>query len=263
MINKALIIDEPWISKILKGDKVWEMRSTKASHRGHFGLIRKGSGQVVGVANLTNVSGPYENSQLSEAYGSHCVEADIYERPEYKWRYAWHLSDVRRLSAPVSYIHKSGAVTWVNLNPDAITAIANSNGAELAEGSFLERVMSTGELTISIGGTDSTLPFTLEMEKIVKEDDRSAVSERNTPLSKKVSRSSELVPISRDGSYFSLEVCSKQGIYTVGNKGEEKKFSNYTEALSYLEGMDTARWRRPNANGNWGIVSAIDWVVPK
>ncbi|MCV5690749.1 XRE family transcriptional regulator, partial [Escherichia coli] len=26
-----------------------------------------------------------------------------------------------------------------------------------------------------------------------------------------------------------------------------------------LRGMETAKWRRPNASGNWGIVSAVKW----
>jgi ASCH domain-containing protein len=49
---KGLIIDEPWISLILQGEKIWEMRKTACHHRGRIALIRKGSGQVVGIAAL-------------------------------------------------------------------------------------------------------------------------------------------------------------------------------------------------------------------
>ena len=45
-ITKALIVADPWIEYLLNGTKDWEMRSSGASHRGWFGLIRKGSGAV-------------------------------------------------------------------------------------------------------------------------------------------------------------------------------------------------------------------------
>lgn len=46
----ALVIAEPWIGLILDGSKTWEMRSRATRKRGRIALIRKGSGQVVGVA---------------------------------------------------------------------------------------------------------------------------------------------------------------------------------------------------------------------
>lgn len=122
-ITKGLIIDEPWISRILKGEKVWEMRSTHTSHRGIFALIRKGSGLVVGVANLQRVSGPYDATGLADTVHNHCVGSDIFSQPDYKWWYAWELSDVQRLQQLVPYVHKSGAVTWVSLDEAAINAI--------------------------------------------------------------------------------------------------------------------------------------------
>lgn len=41
-VTKALIIDEPWISRIINRDKDWEMRSFSSRIRGPIGLIRKG-----------------------------------------------------------------------------------------------------------------------------------------------------------------------------------------------------------------------------
>ena len=55
---KALIIDEPWITAILKGDKTWEMRKKNCNIRGQIALIRKGSGQVVGTANVVDSKPP-------------------------------------------------------------------------------------------------------------------------------------------------------------------------------------------------------------
>lgn len=123
MITKALIIDEPWLSKILKGEKDWEMRSTKSHFRGEFGLIRKGSGQVIGTASLTGISGPYCDEELAQHFEHHRVGNDVISKPGYKWRHAWELSEIKTLAQPVSYIHKNGAVTWVELDDQAVQSI--------------------------------------------------------------------------------------------------------------------------------------------
>jgi hypothetical protein len=123
MITKALIIDEPWINKILNGEKDWEMRSSGTTHRGLFGLIKKGSGKVFGVANLTGISGPYDSEGLAQNADHHRVDSQRYNDPAYKWRYAWELSNIQRLDTPVDYIHKSGAVIWVRLEESVITSI--------------------------------------------------------------------------------------------------------------------------------------------
>jgi|GEM_PF-2535429 len=64
------------------------------------------------------------------------------------------------------------------------------------------------------------------------------------------------VPLARDGTAFLPDVRSA-GRYTIGAKGEETKVNDFFEALALLTAMPTPRWRRPNAAGNWGIVSGV------
>ena len=45
----------------------------------------------------------------------------------------------------------------------------------------------------------------------------------------------------------------------MGDKDDEVQFDDFDEALAYLRRMGLAKWRRPNAAGNWGIVSGRDW----
>jgi hypothetical protein len=66
------------------------------------------------------------------------------------------------------------------------------------------------------------------------------------------------VPVARDGSMFTPDLM-RNGGYQIGDKGAEEKIANYHEALSRLQAMPTAKWRRPNENDNWGIVAAIEW----
>ncbi|WP_205662139.1 hypothetical protein [Alteromonas flava] len=68
-----------------------------------------------------------------------------------------------------------------------------------------------------------------------------------------------LVPVASDGTHFGPACEYKRGGYTVGEKGDEIKVESFDEALDYLQAMPLAKWRRPNASGNFGIVSAVDW----
>lgn len=112
-IQKALIIDTPWIEYILNGEKIWEMRSTDAKHRGWFGLIQKGTGKIVGIAYLSDTILKISKEELIASKEKHCV--DYEKNPELlKWNTAWVLSSVQRIK-PVPYTHKPGAVRWVNI----------------------------------------------------------------------------------------------------------------------------------------------------
>jgi hypothetical protein len=123
ILMKALVIDEPWISAILLGVKTWEMRKGVCKLRGPIALIRKGSGQVVGIAEVTDCRPPLNTPA---AY----AEAEPYHRiPPARqgqafadgWRTPWVLANARPLKKPVPYKHPSGAVIWVTLD-DAVSA---------------------------------------------------------------------------------------------------------------------------------------------
>lgn len=126
MITKGLIIADPWIGYILDGSKTWEMRSSGASHRGWFGLIRKGTGAVYGVARLDDVGVPLSPAEMVASIDRHRIPESMIRFGEVaKWNTPWKLADVRRLARPVPYRHKSGAVTWVELDTTAIESIAS------------------------------------------------------------------------------------------------------------------------------------------
>jgi len=70
------------------------------------------------------------------------------------------------------------------------------------------------------------------------------------------------LPITKDGSLFCHEAFWRANGYTVGEKGAEQQFQNFEAALDYLRGMPVDKWCRRNHSGNWGIVTAIDWIDP-
>ncbi|MBJ6137960.1 ASCH domain-containing protein [Marinobacter litoralis] len=219
-VSRGLIIDQPWIGKILRGEKTWEMRSSRTSIRGPIALIEKGSGTVVGVASIVDSLGPLSLHDISENLPKHRVGREIHTKSDYKWNHAWVLDEVIPLSCPVKYRHKQGAVIWVDLDDAAREALQKT---------FMGVVPRPSK----------------------------AVSD-STPASVQGS-TDQKIPYARDGSSFCREGCNRNGYFTVGDKGSEQRFANYSAALEYLKRMPTAKWRRPNPKGNWGIVSAVGW----
>ncbi|THF73015.1 MAG: hypothetical protein E8G75_10200 [Sulfitobacter sp. SK025] len=66
------------------------------------------------------------------------------------------------------------------------------------------------------------------------------------------------VPVTRDGSTFTPDL-QRNSSYRIGAKGAEENHEDFAVALSRLNVMAVPRWRRPNDNGIWGIVSGVAW----
>jgi hypothetical protein len=122
VIVKGLIIDEPWVSMIMAGEKTWEMRSRDTKVRGRIALIRKGSKTVVGVADLVGTALKLSRSDLRANVAKHQVRASGADENS-KYDTAWVLERARPLPHPVPYRHPAGAVIWVNLDPDVATTV--------------------------------------------------------------------------------------------------------------------------------------------
>ncbi len=109
---KALISDEPWMTAILNGEKTWEMRKKNCNIRGQIALIRKGSGQVVGIANVVDSKPPLATrADYAAAERHHRIPPAWQERSFMDgWRTPWVLANARPLQRPVRYDHPFGAV---------------------------------------------------------------------------------------------------------------------------------------------------------
>lgn len=124
IIEKALVIREPWIDLILSGQKTWEMRGQRPSYRGWIGLIRKGSGRVSAIARLADVGHPLSEDEMVANFDKHRIPAAMIRSGEVaKWTTPWKLSDIRVLRQPVPYHHPNGAITLFGLEQDTSAAI--------------------------------------------------------------------------------------------------------------------------------------------
>lgn len=124
MALTALIIREPWIGKILRGEKTWELRARATRHRGEIALIRQGSGLVVGLARITGCMPAQTKEGLLANLGRHGVPVEQIDNVMEKgWVVPWVLSDVQALPDGVRYSHPSGAVNFVKLDEPTEQAI--------------------------------------------------------------------------------------------------------------------------------------------
>lgn len=127
---KAIVIDEPWISLILSGQKTWEMRKTSCSYRGVVALIRKGSDKVVGTARVaSSLPSLATEADYSKAIDKHCIPPGRQERARADgWTIPWVLSEVVKLGELVAYRHPYGAVIWVNLEEEVAMKVTAQIG---------------------------------------------------------------------------------------------------------------------------------------
>ena len=136
MMKSGLVIREPWIGKILAGEKTWEMRSTAVRKRERIALIRKGGGLVVGSAWLIDSRPPLTRENYMDYCNKHAIPVSMLDEViRNKWVHPWVLADARRLPRPVPYRH-AGGVTFVTLEQSVLDMIAAQEvGPNAAENS--------------------------------------------------------------------------------------------------------------------------------
>lgn len=126
---KAIVVREPYVSFILRGEKTWEMRKAVCRYRGPIALISKGSGTIVGTAEIIDSLPAIESAEAyAEAEPMHRVPPSLQQQAFADgWRTPWVLTKGHRLPFPVPYKHPSGAVVWVTLDENVAAKIRNQS----------------------------------------------------------------------------------------------------------------------------------------
>lgn len=128
-IASGLIIRPEPLDKILSGGKTWEMRGEPIHKRETIALIRKGSKAIYGIADIVDSLGPLSRAEMMANEAKHRIEPARLDSLEVtKYRYAWVLAHVRRLTHPVPYVHKPGQVKFVGLDKTTVRAIGEALG---------------------------------------------------------------------------------------------------------------------------------------
>lgn len=123
---KGLFIKEPWISLILEGKKVWEIRGSNSKIRGRIALIASGTGEVKGYIDIVD-SIELDRTKFECNSSKHLVDLNKYSNGQmpYKKTFAWVFANPKKLSKGIKFNPKKGCVIWINLNEKNI--IQNSN----------------------------------------------------------------------------------------------------------------------------------------
>ena len=127
----ALLVRPPWAEMIVKGQKIWELRSTATRKRGRIAIAQSGTGTLLGevtIVDCLQVGRRCPDGTITswnnEAHflgapdniPKHCVE-DV-RAITYKSVWAWVLQAPTLYPSPVPYSHPQGAVIWVNLQKE-------------------------------------------------------------------------------------------------------------------------------------------------
>ena len=119
VIEAGLVIDTPWIRKILAGAKTWEIRSKPNSRSGRIALCEKG-GPIVATAmigpSISIAAGDFDRHFSKHQVPAADLRAFYGDRPVY----AWPLSDVQEIDPPIRYKHPGGG-SWVKLSAENVT----------------------------------------------------------------------------------------------------------------------------------------------
>ena len=113
--NGALIMEHDHLQKIISGEHIWELRTTKFKKSGYIGLVEKGSKQICAYAKIAAYHGPLSKEELKASKSKHGVLAKDYNAKDFKRLNAIELCDVVALPKPTTYEHKPGAVIWVKI----------------------------------------------------------------------------------------------------------------------------------------------------
>jgi hypothetical protein len=128
--ERALLIREPYVSLILAHRKRWELRGMTTNIRGRIGLIRSGSGLVIGECKITDCLGPLDFETLrrtpnlsSEEHRELLLDGKapyLLKDGRTSKTYAWVVDHPIVYSTPLPYKHPSGAIIFVDLTKPGV-----------------------------------------------------------------------------------------------------------------------------------------------
>jgi hypothetical protein len=125
VVERGLVIQQPWVGMIADGEKIWEMRTRRTRLRGWIGLIEKGAGKVIGVAYLKASPPVLRRSDHHLHYRKHRVKPDRSNKSySDEYLFPWVMSKAIRLPKPATYKHPYGAVTWVKFSDEVSRVLA-------------------------------------------------------------------------------------------------------------------------------------------
>jgi hypothetical protein len=117
--DPVLVVQKPWICKLLDGEKTLELRGTVCRKPANtiVYLSESGTGAISGCARFVGCNGPLDRETLVARFGEHRVTPDVLDAINYKRVYGWNFVDAARATVPIPYAVKPGSIVWRKYAP--------------------------------------------------------------------------------------------------------------------------------------------------
>lgn len=117
--DPVLVVQKPWIDKLLDGEKTLELRGTACRKPVNtiVYLSESGTGAIVGCARFVGCDGPLDRATIDARFEEHRVTSDFLDAVKYNRVYGWRFVDAVRAPTPIPYAVKSGAIIWRKYTP--------------------------------------------------------------------------------------------------------------------------------------------------
>jgi hypothetical protein len=108
----VLVVKQPWLDKILAGEKTWEIRSTNSTKRGKIHLaLSQGGGRILGHCTLVDSFALDRRALAANKVKHRIMDMEMVKYPN---PHAWVLGSAQRYTKPLKYKHPQGAVVWAS-----------------------------------------------------------------------------------------------------------------------------------------------------
>lgn len=112
--SRALLIRDPWATQIVKGTKIWELRSRPTTIREVIGIALVGSSRLLGQVALVDCIRLDEDTFKRNIHKHRVHDAGIIN-PHGGDVFACVLKHPRQYKEAIPYVHPQGCIGWVHL----------------------------------------------------------------------------------------------------------------------------------------------------
>ena len=123
--SRLLLVKAPYAQEIVKGSKVWELRSTNSHYRERIGIALAHTQTVIGEVNLIDVI-QLDADSVKANFSKHRVPAEVLKDfvPSGRRVFAWVMANASEYAVAKPYQHPLGAIGWVDVGPETLATVS-------------------------------------------------------------------------------------------------------------------------------------------
>ena len=116
MPNRALLIKEPWASKVVSGEKTIEIRTMQTKKIGQeIYIAQAGTKTLIGKATIVKCVQLTMKDYIQLQHQACLTRSGLQQLFSTKRIYGWYLKDAMKFDKPIPYDHPRGAQVWIKI----------------------------------------------------------------------------------------------------------------------------------------------------